>query len=100
MCKNWMKDQAKRDDGLVWVGKLFRPTWWKSLIYILVNPFVLKKDPKSFGRGVRRLPFRKALKRDQWDQSSEAVIVGEKWKAVRKSGGKTSFSKDEETPAD
>lgn len=100
MCKNWMKDQAKRDDGLVWVGKLFRPTWWKSLIYILVNPFVLKKDPNSFGRGVRRLPFRKALKRDQWDQSPEAVMVGEKWKAVRKSGGKTSFSKEEETPAD
>jgi flavin-dependent dehydrogenase len=100
MCKNWMKDQSKRGDGLVWVGKLFRPSWWKSLIYVLVNPFILKKDPKSFGRGVRRLPFRKALKRDGWVQSQEAALVGEKWKAVRKSGGKTSFSKDEETPAD
>ena len=92
MCKAWMKDQNKRGDGLIWIGKLFRPTWYKSLLYILVNPFMLKSDPKAMGRGVRRLPFRKAKKRDIWQQSESAKKVGERWDNVRRSGGRTSFS--------
>ncbi|MDP7374034.1 MAG: NAD(P)-binding protein, partial [Candidatus Poseidoniaceae archaeon] len=92
MCKAWMKDQKKRGDGLIWIGKLFRPTWYKSLLYILVNPFMLKSDPKAMGRGVRRLPFRKAKKRDIWQQSESAKKVGERWNNVRRSGGRTSFS--------
>lgn len=92
MCKAWMKDQKKRGDGLIWIGKLFRPTWYKSLLYILVNPFMLKSDPKAMGRGVRRLPFRKAKKRDIWQQSESAKKVGERWDNVRRSGGRTSFS--------
>ena len=92
MCKAWMKDQKKRGDGLVWIGKLFRPSWYKSLLYTLVNPFMLKSDPKAMGRGVRRLPFRKAKKRDFWEQSDEAKEVAERWDKVRRSGGKTSFS--------
>jgi len=92
MCKAWMKDQKKRGDGLIWIGKLFRPTWYKSLLYILVNPFMLKSDPKAMGRGVRRLPFRKAKKRDIWQQSESAKKVAERWDNVRRSGGRTSFS--------
>ena len=92
MCKAWMKDQKKRGDGLIWIGKLFRPTWYKSLLYILVNPFMLKSDSKAMGRGVRRLPFRKAKKRDIWQQSESAKKVGERWDNVRRSGGRTSFS--------
>ena len=92
MCKAWMKDQKKRGDGLIWIGKLFRPTWYKSLLFILVNPFMLKSDPKAMGRGVRRLPFRKAKKRDIWQQSESAKKVGERWDNVRRSGGRTSFS--------
>ena len=92
MCKAWMKDQKKRDDGLIWIGKLFRPRWYKSFLYTLVNPFMLKSDPKAMGRGVRRLPFRKAKKRDLWEQSDEAKKVAERWDKVRRSGGKTSFS--------
>ena len=87
-----MKDQKKRGDGLIWIGKLFRPKWYKSLLYILVNPFMLKSDPKAMGRGVRRLPFRKAKKRDIWQQSESAKKVGERWDNVRRSGGRTSFS--------
>ena len=94
MCRSWMKDQKKRNDGLVWIGKLFRPTLLKSLLYRIVNPFMLKKDPKSMGRGVRRMPFRKPLKRDDWEPSEAAMAVKKQWNEVRKSGGKTSFSKD------
>jgi hypothetical protein len=100
MCKAWMKDQKKRGDGLIWIGKLFRPTLLKSLLYRIVNPFMLEKDPKAHGRGVRRMPFRKALKRDVWEQSPEAVAIGEQWTEVRKQGAKLSFSKDTETDSD
>ena len=46
------------------------------------------------GRGVRRMPFRKALKRDDWEPSSEAMAVKEQWNSIRKGGGKTSFAED------
>tara|TARA_B100000963_G_C22086155_1_gene434423 strand:- start:193 stop:489 length:297 start_codon:yes stop_codon:yes gene_type:complete len=89
-----MKDQNKRGDGLVWIGKLFRPTLLKNLLYRIVNPFMLQKDPKAMGRGVRRMPFREALKRDDWEPSAEAMAVKQQWNAVRKGGGKTSFAED------
>jgi len=73
---------------------LFRPNLLKSLIYQIVNPFMLKKDPKSMGRGVRRMPFRKAMKRDDWEPSSEAMAVKKQWDGIRKGGGKTSFAED------
>jgi len=94
MCKSWMKDQHKRQDGLVWIGKLFRPKFYKTAIYYLINPFILKKDPKAHGRGVRRLPFRKALKRDIWAQSEEASKIAERWDSIRRGGGTTSFSEN------
>ena len=94
MCKRWMKSQKRHGDGLVWIGKLFRPTWWKSMLYVMVSPFMLVKDPKAMGRGVRRMPFRKALKRDIWEQSPEAVAVGERWDKIRRGGGNVSFSED------
>ena len=71
---------------------MFRPRWYKSLLYVLVNPFMLNSDSKAMGGGVRRLAFRKAKKRDVWDQSSEPKNVGVRWDKARRSGGKTSFS--------
>jgi hypothetical protein len=97
MCTAWMKDQKKKGDGLRWIGNLFRPSLFKAILYRLVNPFMLEKDPKSMGRGVRRMPFRKALKRDVWEQSPEALAIGEQWNEVRKKGAKVSFAKDDET---
>ena len=94
MCKSWMKDQKKKEDGLVWIGKLFRPKLYKTAIYYLINPFILKKDPKAHGRGVRRLPFRKALKRDIWTQSEEAQKIAARWDSIRRGGGTTSFSEN------
>ena len=96
MCKAWMKDQNKRGDGLIWIGKLFRPTLLKRLLYRLVSPFMLVKDDKAMGRGVRRLPFRPALKRDHWEPSDEAKAIGEQWKQVRHQGGHVSFANDNE----
>jgi flavin-dependent dehydrogenase len=91
MCKSWMRNQSKNGDGLIWIGKLFRPKWYKTMLYHMVSPFMLKRDPKSLGRGVRRLPFRKAKKRDIWEQSESAKKIGERWNKVRRSGGNTSF---------
>jgi len=97
MCKAWMRDQEKRNDGLIWIGKLFRPTLFKSLLYRIVSPFMLVKDPKAHGRGVRRMPFRKALKRDVWEPSAAAVAIGNQWDSVRRGGGHVSFSDDKES---
>ncbi len=97
MCNNWMRSQKKHGDGLIWISKLFRPTLLKRILYPIVSPFMLKSDPKAMGRGVRRMPFRPAFKRDWWEQSSEAKAVGEKWSNVRRSGAKTSFSNDAES---
>ncbi len=94
MCKSWMKDQNKKGDGSLWIGKLYRPKLYKTAIYYLINPFILKKDPKAHGRGVRRLPFRKALKRDIWTQSEEAQKIAERWDLIRRGGGTTSFSEN------
>tara|TARA_B100001996_G_scaffold154694_1_gene117751 strand:+ start:1149 stop:2402 length:1254 start_codon:yes stop_codon:yes gene_type:complete len=94
MCKSWMKSQKKHGDGLIWIGKLFRPSLFKTVLYKIVSPFMLKKDPKSMGRGVRRMPFRKGLRRDDWEQSEEAEKIAKQWKDVRKQGGKTSFEND------
>ena len=94
-CASLQQHVRKRGDGLVWIGKLFRPTLLKSLIYRFVNPFMLEKAPKSMGRGVRRMPFRKALKRDDWEPSSEAMAVKDEWKEIRSSGGNVSFSESD-----
>jgi flavin-dependent dehydrogenase len=97
MCNRWMKHQKKSKDGLIWIGKLFRPTWYKNFLYYLVSPFMLVRDPKAMGRGVRRMPFRKALKRDVWEQSEDAINVGNIWNNIRKKGGKTSFVNDSDS---
>lgn len=99
MCSAWMKDQEKRGDGLVWIGKLFRPSLLKSLVYRCVSPFMLVKDPKAMGRGVRRMPFRAALKRDEWEPSEQANQIKAQWDEIRRGGGHVSFSeaKDSES---
>ena len=94
MCKQWMRNQKRKGDGLAWISRLFSPTIAKRVIYRLVNRFMLEKDEKALGRGVRRMPFRKALKRDVWEPSPAAVAVGERWDAVRRSGGNTSFDEE------
>ena len=97
MCNAWMKDQKKRGDGLVWIGKLFRPSLFKSIVYRCVSPFMLVKDTKAMGRGVRRMPFRAALKRDEWEPSEQAKQIKAQWDEIRRGGGQVSFSEAKDT---
>ena len=89
-----MKDQKKRGDGLVWIGKLFRPRLVQDAAVSSRYTVYAEKDPKAMGRGVRRMPFRKAKSRDVWEQSPEAASIGEQWNEVRRGGGKVSFAND------
>jgi hypothetical protein len=60
---------------------------------------MLVKDPKAMGRGVRRMPFRAALKRDEWEPSEQANQIKAQWDEIRRGGGQVSFSeaKDSES---
>ena len=42
------------------------------------------------------MPFRKALKRDIWEPSTEALEVSEQWKKTQKKGAKTSFGSSDQ----
>lgn len=94
MCNRWMKHQTKSGDGLIWIGKLFKPSLLKSSIYVLTSPFMLKKDTNNSSRNVRRLPFRKAKSRDNWDPSKDAIDVGKRWEEIRRKGAAASFKND------
>ena len=63
-------------------------------------PFVrfgmLAKGSTSDGRSYLRMPFRKALKRDDWEPSAEAKLVAAQWKNVQSVGGKTSFNSSDQ----
>ena len=89
MCKQWMRDQDRSGDGLRWIGRLFRPSLIKRLVFALTSPFMLER-----GQGLtrpKRLPFRAAKARDTWEQSEEALAVKARWEAARRGGGQTSF---------
>ena len=95
VAKMWMKDQKKRGDGLPFIERVFRGSIWRNLIYATFGKMMLKKETTKDGRKVRRLPFRKDLKRDRWTMSSEAEDVARFWGEKRRSGGSTSFSEEE-----
>ena len=58
-------------------------------------PFVrlgmLRKGTTPDGRSYVRMPFRRALKRDDWEPSREAELVALEWKMTQNEGGRTSF---------
>ena len=92
MCNRWMKHQKKSGDGLIWIGKLFRPSRLKTILFFLTQPFMLVRDTSSPTLGIRRMPFRKAKKRDEWEPSSQAMTVKQEWDEHRKRGDHVSFS--------
>ena len=92
---SWMKDQKKRQDGLPFIGRLFRPDLFRGLVYHLAAKWMLKKVDVVDGRVIHRLPYRKALKRDIWGPSEEAIAVEKEWKRSRKVGSTKSFSEEE-----
>ena len=52
---------------------------------------MLRRKKMNDGRTVTRMPFRGSLRRDSWEQSEEALKIGEQWKEVKKTGGSVSF---------
>jgi len=90
-----MKDQKKKQDGLPFIGRLFRPDLFRGLVYHLAAKWMLKKVDVADGRVIHRLPYRKALKRDIWGPSEEAIAVEKEWKRSRKVGSTKSFSEEE-----
>ncbi len=94
IARMWMKDQKKRGDGLPFIERIFRGSIWRNLVYSSFGKLMLKRETSKDGRKIRRMPFRKDLKRDRWDPSPDAIAIGKRWERVRRSGGGTSFSED------
>tara|TARA_B100000029_G_scaffold385905_1_gene381636 strand:- start:112 stop:462 length:351 start_codon:yes stop_codon:yes gene_type:complete len=90
----WMKSQKKKGDGLPFIGWIFRPDIWRRITWVLFAKWMLKKETTADGRKIWRMPFRKALKRDNWEQSPEADVIAEQWNQIKKSGGNISFTND------
>ncbi len=95
MCVQWMRDQKRSGDGLRWIGKLFRPSLFKRLVFRLTSPFMLKRMEGP--TRPLRLPFRAAKSRDTWEQSEAALEVKARWEVARRGGGKVSFDEQGET---
>jgi hypothetical protein len=58
---------------------------------------MLVKDQKAMGRGVRRMPFRNALKRDAWEPSDRANEIKAQWNEIRRGGGEVSFTEGQDS---
>ncbi len=90
----WMKNQKKKGDGLPFIAWMFRPDLLRRITWGLFGKAMLKKEITADGRKLWRLPFRRALKRDQWVQGDEADAVAAQWDEIRRSGGNISFTND------
>ena len=92
----WMRDQRKKGDGLAFMKWLYQPGILRRALWPVTRIGMLKKNKLGDGRVVHRMPFRKSLKRDSWEQSIEAELVGNQWKSIQKSGGSLSFSESDD----
>ena len=92
----WMKHQRKNGgDGLLFMERIYQPGIIRRLLWPFTKIILLRKTKYSDGRTGRRMPFRKALKRDQWEMSDRAKEISQEWKEIRSSGGKVSFSESD-----
>tara|TARA_B100000902_G_scaffold16583_1_gene19901 strand:- start:3422 stop:4672 length:1251 start_codon:yes stop_codon:yes gene_type:complete len=92
----WMKHQRKNGgNGLLFMEQIYRPGIIRRVLWPFTNRILLKKTKYSDGRKGRRMPFRKALKRDKWEMSKRGKEISEEWKEIRSSGGKVSFSESD-----
>ena len=87
----WMRDQERKGDGLEFMRWGYTPGIIRKMIWPIAKIFMLKRKRMSDGRMVTRMPFRRSLRRDSWEQSNEAVEIGEQWKEVKRTGGSVSF---------
>ncbi len=92
-----MKHQKKHGDGLIFMEKVYKWGILRRVIFFFANLGMLKKHISKDGRKMRRMPFRKRLKRDIWEPSERALEIGEQWEKIKREGGKVSFSEESES---
>ena len=96
VAKYWMRDQRKTGDGLGFMRLIYKPGIFRRMLWPFVRFGMLTKGATSDGRSYHRMPFRKALKRDDWNPSAEAKLVASQWKNIQRAGGKTSFNSSDQ----
>ena len=96
IAKYWMKHQRKNgNDGLIFMERIYQPSIIRRMLWPITNRLLLRKVTYSNGRFGRRMPFRKALKRDNWTMSERGKEISEEWKKIRASGGNVSFTESD-----
>ena len=90
-----MKHQRKKGDGLLFIERIYQPGLLRRMLWPFTNRILLNKISYSDGRKGRRMPFRKSLKRDQWEMSQRAEEIANEWKEIRSKGAKVSFTESE-----
>ncbi|MBI88381.1 MAG: hypothetical protein CMB67_05090, partial [Euryarchaeota archaeon] len=91
----WMRDQKKSGDGLKFMQWLYKPGILRRSLWPLVRIGMLRKKELTDGRIVHRMPFRRSLKRDVWEQSQRAYEINEQWKSKQKEGSSLSFGEED-----
>ena len=91
VARYWMRDQRKKGDGLEFMRWVYTPGIFRKMLWPVTKLAMLRRKKLADGRMVTRLPFRKSLRRDSWEESDRAVEISEQWKVVKKSGGAVSF---------
>lgn len=92
VARHWMRDQARKGDGLVFMKWVYQPGLLRRALWPIVRIGMLRRKQLKDGRMVSRMPFRKALSRDVWEPSQKAEEIGKQWKAIQRGGGGVSFS--------
>lgn len=91
----WMRDQRKKGDGLRFMKWVYQPGIFRKSLWPIVKISMLRKKMLDDGRVVHRMPFRKSLRRDNWEPSDKALDIGDQWDTVRKTGASLSFSESD-----
>ncbi len=95
VANQWMRDQKKKGDGLKFMQWLYKPGILRRSLWPLVRIGMLRKKELPDGRIVHRMPFRRSLKRDLWEQSPRANEIGQQWKSKQREGGSLSFAESD-----
>ena len=91
VARYWMRDQRKKGDGLEFMRWVYTPGIFRRMLWPVTKLAMLRRKKLADGRMVTRMPFRKSLRRDSWEESDRAIEISEQWKVVQKSGGAVSF---------
>ena len=91
VARYWMRDQRKKGDGLEFMRWVYNPGIFRKMLWPVTKLAMLRRKKLADGRMVTRMPFRKSLRRDSWEESDRAIEISEQWKVVKKSGGAVSF---------